>query len=333
MRDDVSKYPREIPRVSPTQISLFTTCQKAWEFNYITRIKRPGRKVYFDVGGYYHELSHVYYQMLREGQKAGSEFTQQYMDSRIKRAFSEVTGENVELVATVSRMIRDFVRYQSPIIDNRIQVIEVEDFLELLVDLPSGRQVVFNGYADLIYRDRSGALRVRDHKTGQSVRNYTPNSLRLNPQLLFYSALYWKLTGSMALDVEISWASSYPYKAKNLPPADQRFKLIRQIHNPASIENYWSYLVQRAESMLNASPIENYGTQCASCQYAPLCELNLRGFDIGDMIRSQYEKIDRSYTHELTEPETTSEHPETNESLAISDPELQGWRIPDFGSA
>lgn len=324
----------DLPRISPSQMSTWMSCSKEWEFGYIDKIKRPGTRRVFEIGGYFHELCHVYYQLLREGQKPGSQFVIDYMDSRIKRSFDEVNIENVELVALVTRMIRDYVKYQSPNIDRGIKVIEVEDFLEYKVELPSGKFVILNGYADLIYRDRQGRLRVRDHKTGAQPKNWHQGKLKLNPQLLFYSAVYWQISGEMALDVEINYVNSYNYK-RNPPPIEERFKLLRHQHTEHSIRSYWDYLIKQADKMLTMPPVENYSEHCTSCQYNPICDLALRGFPTGDLIRSSYEKITRNYSVQLPTTTTTGTEPSTQETnekdTATDESSKQGDnRVPRF---
>lgn len=284
-------------RISPSQMSIHNDCSMAWFYGYVRRIKKPGGKAFFDIGTYFHELSHVYYQMLQEGQKAGSEFAQQYMENRLKRALRELNFDNITLIALVSRMVREFVAFQSPRIDRGIKVLHVENFLEYEYTYDSGLKVIFNGYADLIYRDQNGRIRIRDHKTG--TKKWRENALKLNNQLLFYATIYWLIYDEFALDVEISWSNSYQYKnIKNMPPPEERYQLLRHRLTEASVRNYWDYLRRQTERMLVTQPYEEYGQPCTFCQYAPICEQKLRGFEIEDLIRSSYVPIERNYGSE-----------------------------------
>lgn len=283
-------------KVSPSQLWVWSNCSQAWHLGYVENLKKKKTKQrFFEVGNYFHELAHVYYQALMETKKKpGDPFLLDYMLSRVRRDLESATEENINILATVSKMIGAYVQQWSPIIDKDITVLGVEQNLQVEVTLPSGATVILNCITDLIYRDKQGNLRIRDHKTGQA-QGWNEYMIPLENQLLFNSLAYFRLTGQLALHVEISWINSYEYKSKQ-PRLDERFKLYPYVHTQHSIEFYEKELLALIDRMVTQErPVRQYSKDCAKCQFNEICVQELRGFDTKSLKRSKYEKVTRDY--------------------------------------
>ena len=152
-----------IVSVSPSRISTYLACPKRYDYVYnqdLAPIERT--KTHFNKNNYFHELSHVYYQMIKSGVQPGSDYALASIISRIKNDINKTT--DMELIGVYGRITKAITRYiqeHSATIDRGMKVIAVEH--ELIFPLEG---VILHGYADLVYRDSSGNLRVRDHKTG-----------------------------------------------------------------------------------------------------------------------------------------------------------------------
>jgi hypothetical protein len=303
-------------KVSPSQLSMWRNCPKAWDYAYVQGIKRKqNNSKSMDVGLYFHELAHVYYQLMKETKrKPGDSFLVSAINSRIRRDLESATSDNIMIINTVSKMIVRYITEWSPTLDAGIEVLEVEINLQAPVKLPSGREIILNCITDLIYKDRAGTIVIRDHKTGKS-GTWSQNSIPLLDQLLFNSAVWFLLTGQLAPKVEISYINNYNYKTKT-PSLKEMFESFIHVHNEHAIKFYTEQLLRMLDRMVNDDdPVRFYSKDCASCQYQPICAQELRGYNTDSLIRTQYEKVVRDYEVrprtlvEATAVEVASENP------------------------
>lgn len=323
-------------KISPSQISVWQDCPTKWKFNYVDALKKKQiSKLYFDVGNYFHELSHVYYQFLQAGYKAGDPFVIDMMMNRIRNDMNDMTEDSVEVYSTVSSMMSRFLSYQSPKIDKDIEVISVEHFIEEQVITPQGNEVILQGYVDLIYRDKAGNLRLRDHKTGTNPGNWRPEKLKLMPQLLFYIAIYKLGHGEIINQVEVSYINSRVYKTKQ-PAIEDQFKLLRHIHSDKALETYLEDILHLVDFMLSVPPYKRYSTECASCPYFDICQLEVKGMPTENLIKSNYEKVERDYGVELRftsrDTQNTQKDSEGNKTDSSSDDSVRGRFVIDLSS-
>ncbi len=303
----------EIHKISPSQLRMYQQCPYSWYLAYVEKLKKKNnRKVFFEVGNYFHELAHVYYQAVKEGRKPGDQFLVNYMLSRVKRDITEANEGNIAILSTVSKMISVYVASWSPILDKGIEVLEVEYNIQAPVTLPSGSEVILNCITDLIYNTAGGKLTVRDHKTGKA-NSWNQYMIPLEQQLLFNSAAYYLLTGDMPLRVEISFINSYEYKNKQ-PTLKERFDSFSFVHNEHSILFYIDELKKTLDKMVtDSSPVRNYSKDCAKCQFNMICTQELRGHDTTSLKLAQFEKVERNYEVKLGVPrQISSESPDKN---------------------
>jgi len=258
---------------------VWNECEQRWYYSYVEELKPIRKRVLaLEKGNYIHELLHYYYSFLRSGYSIGDHIIIDSITSRIAADLQEAEDPDYAFYADVSKTVIEFIKTQSPIIDQGITDLEVESHLEYEYD---GRS--FHGYADLIYRDSEGRLRVRDHKSGQR-NTYDQRFVERVEQLLFYGTLYWKITGEVA-QVEISFLhSKIP---KNPKPGVVSFGLFTASHTETAYESYWNYLTQIHERQKSSQIMRNYGA-CNYCAYYDLCRADLRGYSSENIKRANY---------------------------------------------
>ena len=286
----------EVWNLSPSQMSMYKNCARSWELYYVDGIgKERSTKSFFEIGNYFHELMHVYYHVIREGQTPGSEFVLNYMMSRMRRDFENITDEKqIHTISIVTRLVSDYVSRWSPILDKGIIVEGVENKLKVPVKTPGGNEVVLHCITDLLYRTSNGKLTTRDHKTGQA-NSWHQSMLPLENQLLFNSAAYYLKTGEMPLRVEISYINSYDYKTK-IPSLKERFQNFVYTHNEQSILNYIQEIYKFIDTTIETKHFaRSYSKDCSRCQFNGICTEEIRGLSIEPIIRSQYSRIERDY--------------------------------------
>src|SRR5262245_31455905 len=130
-------------RVSPSRISAYQDCPKKYHYIYEQNLQPVGpSKRHFDKGNYFHELSHVYYQLIQAGAEPGSDFVLANIRNRIQNDLGKAPGvELITIYAAITKTMTRFITEQSPKIDRGITVIGIEQELNQPVILPSGRTI------------------------------------------------------------------------------------------------------------------------------------------------------------------------------------------------
>jgi hypothetical protein len=299
---------------SPSQLRVYDNCPQEHAYSYKENLQRT-LKVgkHFDFGNYAHELMHVYYQAIKAGAIPGSDFLIKMMESRVKNDLLAADFENIELVSLVWPRLLVFFRHQSPKIDKGITVLEVEHEFHVTVVTPNGHTVVLHGVIDLIYRDASGTIRIRDHKTGTNARTHSANSVMLDDQLGHYAISF------DIADVEISFINSYLHK-KQQPPIDSLFAIHRYRHTPVGLSVIKLNILEKIDKILDTKPHKNYSPACPNCQFFELCHAETRGTNV-QKLKSLHFRTKAPYDPNArlsAKTEKTSEHANGNEKFTIS---------------
>lgn len=290
--DTITELPSPI-NVSPTQLRAWRECPKKHDYIYHKCLKPKGRKTFFDKGNYTHELMHVYYQMLQSsGQAPGSDFLVSALLSRIRQDIKLHTDlANVETYNSVMKLMSRYAVTQSPKIDRGLKILGIEYEMQV----PTGmvhedRPIVLFGFIDLLYSTLRGDLVVRDHKTGSNPRLWTPETVEADSQLLMYGTGVWKLFGQVP-KVEINYCNTHEYKKK---PSENQFSLYSASHTEKVYQNFFDSTCQLIQDMLQSNPTPHYDSSCTRCSFWNPCRLERKGVSVENLIRAEYEIVDRS---------------------------------------
>jgi hypothetical protein len=198
-------------KVSNSQLSTYKDCPQKWEYSYVHSYKPLARKRTFDKGNYTHELMHVLYQLMQDSHhEPGSDFLQAAIHQRIMGDLENASKDNLAVYSSIIKVMLSYVQYRSPLIDRQIKIEGVEATLEIEVETPKGHSVILLAIVDLVYRDLRGRMVVRDHKTSERVNAWNKDKVKLDPQLLLYAAIWYKLTGEVPV-TEINFARPLSY--------------------------------------------------------------------------------------------------------------------------
>ena len=310
--------------ISPSGLRLFNECGQAYKYAYIDKLQRKGvKKKFFDIGTYYHELQHVYNQLLKLGHTPGSDFLVDAIRSRIETDSEDMTTDNIEVYAKCWPLISKFVTYQSPRIDAGIKPLGIE--YEFHVDIGP---VVLHGIIDLFYEDASGKIILRDHKTSSNKNAWTQEKLMMDGQQIFYLLALSELYGTDVLVSEINFACTYDYKTK-VPLLEDTFKSFRYTHNKETLEAFKDNLLRTVNLILEGEPRRVYNDRCGNCQFFQICHLESRGLPILNVINSNYESrkprdpspADNSFSIKDSYTNTQRRHP-TDFKLHL---DFSGW--------
>jgi len=287
--------------VSPSRVATFIDCPKKYHYIYDLDLTPVGpAKGYFTKGIYFHELMHVYYQMLQAGVPPGDDYALASVMTRIKNDMSKTGLDDfIPVYASIGRMISTFIRSQSPVIDMNMDVETVE--AELIY--PISDEVSLFGYADLLYR-RDGRPHVRDHKTGE--RAWTKIDVRFSMQLLFYATLYWKMYGDVPI-AEISYINSKEYKNKQAS-FEEMFTYTNITYTEKELSIFYDDICKAVDRMLSYEAFPLYGQHCRYCPFQEPCFLSRKGIDTSIVLANNFKKRDSARRHaNFTESNTNDD--------------------------
>ena len=174
---------------------MFADCPKKYDYTYNQNLQSTAQaKHHFNKGNYWHELGHSYYELLKQSDiEPGSDMAVALIRDRIQNDIRNASGpELIPVYHIITRTMLRFITEQSPKIDKGIKILGIEQEIDYPLTLPSGRIISLFGFIDLIYRDSSGRLHIRDHKTGE--RTWSKSQAASSNQLLFYSLATWLRT-------------------------------------------------------------------------------------------------------------------------------------------
>lgn len=296
-----------ITLISPSRVRTYLECPKRYDYIYNQElVTTQPTKGYFNKGNYFHELSHVYYEMIKAGAVPGSDEALAQMTARIRNDFNRVAAEKqTELLPVYGIITKQMVRYineHSPRIDNGITVEQVER----QVIYPMENYAMF-GYCDLVYRDRSGVLHIRDHKTGD--RAQTKLDAQFSNQLLFYAAIIFKSTGEVPT-AELNYINTRD--VKKVVAYEKVFNFSPVTYTATELEIYFKQICTVIEDMLHSDAIPHYGQHCRYCPFQTPCYLSRKGIDASLIIEHNYNVVPRdSQRHaRFTENNTEDDSPD-----------------------
>lgn len=292
-------------RVSPSRVTCFQDCPKKYDYVYNKnlQVKEPVLRTAFDKGNYCHELLHVYYQMIQSGVTPGSEHALRSIMSRIQNDMRRTNDPGlIPVYASITKTITRFITEQSPVIDKGMTVLGIEHE----INVPVGRNFSLFGFIDLVYRDREGRLRIRDHKTGQ--KPWTRAEATTSNQLMFYSAASFKSSREVPI-AEISFMNVKDY-VKKAPSFEEMFAFPTVAYTEKELTIYLQQTLQLIDQMLTSEPIPHYGRQCQWCPFLGPCTLDRKGIDSSIMLDTQFKVVDRNLVRKhasFTDDNTTED--------------------------
>lgn len=309
--------------ISPSQFRAHKECPWKHKYVYEMKLRPKGRQAHFEVGSYFHELSHYYYQLLKSGYKVGDTLTINAMDTKLRNDLQEVHPDYGAVLLQVHIVFRRYLNRRSEELDTGIEILDVEKELELEIEHLPG--VGLMGIVDLIYK-KKGRVVIRDHKTGQNKSSHSAEGMDFEDQLLTYACMYWKLTGIVP-DIEISWVNSKAtYSTHSKPPTnDQLFGLYRKVLTKEYLEAYWQYTLDYIYHMQSVPAIRYINSfKCKSCPFKDPCSFSMRGLDTENMIKANYVEVSRDHDYAKF-TELARKNPSSNEKDSTSGDNTGGF--------
>ena len=294
--------------ISPSRIKTFQECPKKYDYIYNQElVSKAPPKGHFNKGNYVHELLHVYYQLLKSGAATpGSQFAELSITRRIQTDI-QIAGDRslIPVYGVCNKTLTRYIREQSRRIDATIdKIIGIEH--EMIYPFTDLRAIF--GYADLIYVDRSGNIRVRDHKSGEKAKKKTDAVWSM--QLLMYATILWKLYGQVPI-AEMSYLNTKEYASK-APSFEQAFTFNTVTYTAKELQVFFDEICRVIDKMLSSTPDPHYGEHCAWCPFQDACLQSRKGIDPQPILDMQFKHVPRATTrkHEsFTQQHTPGDNP------------------------
>jgi hypothetical protein len=278
-------------QISPSQFRVHKECPQLHKFVYELGLRTKQREKKFEVGSYFHELAHFYYQLLKAGYHMNDPLTFSAMDTKMRNDLAEVKDDYLAVLCQVHIMFRRYLERRVKEIDQGIEIIEVEKE----INFPISESAGIHGIVDMLYR-RRGKLVIRDHKTGENQSAHSDESLEMDDQLLTYACIIWKIYGEVP-DIEISWINAKT-DYKNGATNDQLFRTYHKAMTKEYLQAFWTYTEQYVYHMQTVPAIRYInGYKCKSCKFKEPCMFSLRGFDIRNMLEANYQHVPRNHDY------------------------------------
>ena len=283
-------------------MKTYLECPKKYDYVYVQELQKLGpAKGYFNKGNYAHEVAHGYYELVKSGFKPGSDEILAAVLDKMKRDLKPDTNpELIPVYGIITKMMVRFIKEHSARIDQGITVLNVEQ----QIIYPMENYAMF-GYADLVYRDKSGRLHIRDHKTGDKA--LTKVDALFSNQLLYYSAIIYKSTGEIPV-AELNYINTKEYKTKEVP-YESAFTYSQVSYSARELDIYFGEICMTIENMLYSTPLPHYGQQCRWCPFQTPCFISRKGIDQTPILNEHFVRVprDKARHARFTESDTTTD--------------------------
>lgn len=285
-------------RISPTQLSVWHSCEQKWHYNYVEDLVPRSQPAYFARGTLVHEVLSIYYQLLQGGLKPGSQeaikMTMEWVAEDL--TFKNLQGGNATMYAEVLRVVNRYMRDWSPVVDRDLKILEVEKLLQVLLTTPKGREVILEGILDLLVMRRDYTVWILDHKSTGIGQFWSQMALQMDSQLPTYIAVT-ELLGTPVHGMILNEINTYPYKNFDNEPIDKIFRRTPSSRNVNELRyilmNYLRAVDDQEDKLESGLPIvRNLTRNCDRCMYNELCQFAVKGIPTETLKAQKFKKKD-----------------------------------------
>jgi hypothetical protein len=282
-----------VPKVSHSQVQTFLACRKKWQYNYlrgwIPQLPPPAMAM----GDFMHSFLDIYYQMLKDNPTDSPQDLWNTLETVIVEELKE-DGSNGEDVLRALKALNRYVLEVAPRIDAGIQVIGSELHFEAPLTTPKGRTFLLEGYVDLLYYDREGKIRVRDHKTtGKANGFWSKKHIEKDPQQSTYIAGLRAL-GTDVFMGEVNEIVTFNYKNYMAEPIDKLFRTTPAFRTNELLDGNVRWYGRVVDAMIDEDQfLESIEKgRCSYCFYEGPCSLQQQGKSDEQLLQIGFKRKD-----------------------------------------
>lgn len=266
-------------KFSYSQINIWNSCRLKWYFKYVLGMDTREKSEALRKGTVAHEFAAHHY----EGAKEVGFFNERLLlDNHVnflrERSQDISDVEDMKIVSQMGPLFKRYITEFSMLKDKQYEVLEVEKHFELPVDLPSGEEVTFQMFLDLLVKDKeTGYIWLMDHKTHTS-RPWSKSKTIMDAQLPIYMAIL-RAHGIDVFGVIYNLINVYDYK--NPAPTEKLFKREETFRTPIEVDTVLNEAKKAIQDILDnwENPRRSQDAdQCSRCWFQDPCLMLMKGF-------------------------------------------------------
>lgn len=260
---------------SNSRLSTWHRCQTLHEYVY-TYGKLAGENKQMRKGIYIHEMLEQGYQYYLD--ETAGRFTplpDSYLNYICTPNYDE---DDLSLRVEAGNIVRDYFNLYAPYVDQRIQILAVEEEIRVPLVTPKKRTVTILMYLDLLYRSiDDGRMYVMDHKSGKML---TKDEVAFMTQQHLYVTMlrehgYHQLTDAVINNIYGTFPKSAKYindRFRRIPVGVDETKGKTAYVNTGRIIDE---IIDKKEAP--GSIYLQMDTGCAYCPFHMVCDLRIQG--------------------------------------------------------
>lgn len=275
---------RRLPVFSYSQLTTADQCGFLWYIKYGLRLKAHNNAPKRDMGTFTHQfLADMYKSIADHGMTP-----QQWMEVRLIGLLTDII-DNLDFPDQVVAANNAFSLVQRYCASDVLQghtPVGIEQHIMIRVITPSGRDIILQGYLDLITLDAQNKLWIWDHETAEGL--WPPKSIKMFLQLPVYQILL-STEGMKVHGVLVNRLNSRPYKDMAVQPDTKLFRRDKKIWTPGQLNNIWAEFMALVDDTLDLmegkrQARRSIGRHCFNCDFVGGCFANLEGEDLVESI-------------------------------------------------
>lgn len=290
---------KQWPVLSHSQLRMLDQCGFEWYIGYKLGYTTWEKSEAMTVGTLFHQGAAAYYQAKKDRNVQAVEFIDHDLKAMIE-GWMQPGNEEMRYAAHAGWMLQRYLS-ECEYMDQGHTVLEVEYHFIIPMKTPKGRNVLCQGYVDLITRDQYGRIWVWDHKTGKF---WNLIELMMDPQIPLYIVALMELGFENIAGQVVNQINNHPYKHPEKVTNEQMFQRDPLPRSENELINVARGTLTLADEWLDARESDEIPRRsqsrytCKYCYFAEPCSYSLKGMDLKTVLDvPKYRRKDQDFSH------------------------------------
>lgn len=281
--DSLPEEWKDLPIFSYSQLQTQDRCSFEWYTKYALKLKiKSNSSKRMDVGEYTHLFLADLYQQIADHGMSTTEWVEERLNPMVLQIIDGLHFEDqISSVAVAMKLMQRYCR--SNVLSGHAPV-GIEQHFFVVVEAPSGRYFVLQGYIDLLTIDMRNQVWAWDHGTTEWMKRNIHYKALL--QLPVYQVLL-QADGMPVTGICVNLLNSRDYKDMDAQPDAKMFKRDFKIWTPGQLSNIWNEFMALADETLDMvegkiKARRSIRHDCDRCDMYGPCMANLAGEPLED---------------------------------------------------
>ena len=268
------------PVLSFSQLSMLERCRYQWYLAYKLEYAKSEQSDALGLGSLVHEGLAEYYRAKQQGRTA--EWFQQVRLRGMAEEWFNRHGDRAMPLASHATWLLDRYLNDCEYFDQGHQVIHVEHHFLIPIKSARGRDMLLQGYVDLVTIDSRGRVWIWDHKTGGW---WGANEILMHPQI----PMYMIALDSVGLESRhqiVNQISGYDYKKPSNVPTEKLFRRDELTRTDTELVSMARGVLEWCDEWLDEREASRPPRRsqdrhnCKYCDFVEPCSLALKGIPV-----------------------------------------------------